>query len=309
MSVVVVPPASAGEFSTTSLTLPARGAFYYPWYPETWTVNGAHVFYHPTLGYYSSSDAAVVDAHIRALDYAHVNVAIASWWGVNTQKESQRTPLLLDRTLALRSPLRWALYYEKESIANPTVAELQSDLAYIRANYTSRAGYAYVNGEPLIFVYNSNDTTCEVASRWDAAAAGWYVVLKLFSGFTNCTSPPDSWHQYAPASPALKSGNSYVISPGFWRADEATPRLGRDLNRWRQNIRDMVASNLPWQLITTFNEWGEGTAVEAASEWASSSGYGQYVDALHEIGQVPTAVTVGRARAARARAGAVGRRP
>jgi hypothetical protein len=30
----------------------------------------------------------------------------------------------------------------------------------------------------------------------------------------------------------------------------------------------MIASQEPWQLITTFNEWGEGTSVELASEWS-----------------------------------------
>ena len=43
----------------------------------------------------------------------------------------------------------------------------------------------------------------------------------------------------------------------------------------------MVASREQWQLVTTFNEWGEGTAVEGATEWQSSSGYGAYLDALH----------------------------
>jgi hypothetical protein len=38
-----------------------------------------------------------------------------------------------------------------------------------------------------------------------------------------------------------------------------------------------------FQLITTFNEWGEGTAVESASEWATSSGYGTYLDILHGL--------------------------
>ena len=46
----------------------------------------------------------------------------------------------------------------------------------------------------------------------------------------------------------------------------------------------MVASNEPWQLVTTFNEWGEGTIVESAQEWATASGYGQYLDALHDNG-------------------------
>ena len=46
----------------------------------------------------------------------------------------------------------------------------------------------------------------------------------------------------------------------------------------------MVASNKSWQLITTFNEWGEGTAVESANEWQSASGFGSYLDALHNNG-------------------------
>src|SRR5205823_5375155 len=58
----------------------------------------------------------------------------------------------------------------------------------------------------------------------------------------------------------------------------------RDTTRFAQNVSDMVASNAPWQLVTSFNEWGEGTAVESATQWASSSGYGSYLDILHQNG-------------------------
>jgi hypothetical protein len=44
----------------------------------------------------------------------------------------------------------------------------------------------------------------------------------------------------------------------------------------------MLTSNARFQLVTTFNEWGEGTAVESALEWASPSGFGAYLDVLHE---------------------------
>ena len=47
----------------------------------------------------------------------------------------------------------------------------------------------------------------------------------------------------------------------------------------------MVASGARWQLVTSFNEWGEGTAVESAAEWASASGWGSYLDALHDNGR------------------------
>jgi hypothetical protein len=45
----------------------------------------------------------------------------------------------------------------------------------------------------------------------------------------------------------------------------------------------MVASRARFQLVTTFNEWGEGTAVESARQWQSVSGDGSYLDTLHAV--------------------------
>jgi hypothetical protein len=271
-----------------------RGAFYYPWYPATWTVNGAHVAYHPLLGYYSSSDQSVVDRHIQWLNYANVDVAIASWFGPGSQSEATRIPLLLSRTVP---PLKWSLYYECEGNPpqgsscqsggpNPSVAAIKSDLAYAGA-YASSPSFMRINGKPLIFVWSAGDAACEVADRWKQAAPNWYVVLKLSSGYKNCSVQPDGWHQYAPSSPTQHhSGSSFSISPGFQRADGGGNTLARDTHRFRQGVKDMVASGEPWQLVTTFNEWGEGTAVEPAQEWSSPSGYGQYLDALHSLSTI-----------------------
>ena len=59
------------------------------------------------------------------------------------------------------------------------------------------------------------------------------------------------------------------------------PRLARDPVRWAQNVASMRASNANFELMTTFNEWGEGTAVESATEWSTTSGQGTYLDLLH----------------------------
>lgn len=276
------------EPPNSDVTLPARGAFYYPWYPQTWSVNGDHVFYHPDLGYYSSDSQSVVDQHIKMMDYGKIDVAIFSWWGKHAQNEQFRVPLLLNRTKALGSHLKWAAYHEKEGFADhdTSVEALKADLNYLKANYTSHETYAHVNGKPVIFVYNANDGSCEVVDRWARASNGqWYVVLKVFGGFKECAGRVDSWHQYGPGSAAQEhSGYSYVISPGFWRADQSSPMLPRDPDRWYRNVRDMVASGQPWQLVTTFNEWGEGTAIEPAAEWKSGNGYGVYLNALHSDG-------------------------
>jgi hypothetical protein len=266
-----------------------RGAFYYPWYPETWTVGGAHVAYHPQLGYYSSSTPSVVDRHVRALNYASVDVGIASWFGPGSHSEAFRIPLLLRRTVG---HLKWALYYECEGNPtrrsscrsggpNPTVEAIRNDLAYASI-YASSHAYMRVNGRPLIFVWSPGDAACEVASRWKQAAPNWFVVLKLSTGFKLCSDQPDGWHQYAPStSTQHHAGYYYSISPGFRRADGAGAVLPRKVRRWRRQVQQMVASREQWQLVTTFNEWGEGTAVEPAAEWRSASGYGKYLDALH----------------------------
>jgi hypothetical protein len=279
--------ATAGR-QAGELTFPVRAAFYQPYYPEGWMVSGTHVFYNPTLGYYDSADVAAVDEHIRALEYGGIDAAIAAWSGPNTHKEAARLRLLLDRTKALGSNLKWSLYYEKEAASDPSVDELRADLAYIKANYADRAEYAHVAGKPVLFVYNSGDLNCDVANRWKQAAGDrWYLVLKVVPGYTGCSAQPDAWHQYAPSSGTQVIDKSFAISPGFWRANEPAPRLARDEAEWRARVRQMVASGKPWQLVTTFNQWGQGTAVESAREWQSPSGRGSYLDALHTDGAEP----------------------
>ena len=106
-----------------------------------------------------------------------------------------------------------------------------------------------------------------MVDRWIQARAqsgvNFYLVLKLFSGYTSCASQPDSWHEYAPA---VRSGNysSYAsfISPGFWKVGDTTARLARNLADFDTAATAMVNANTKWKLVQTWNEWGEGTSIE-----------------------------------------------
>jgi hypothetical protein len=270
-------------------SFPVRGAFFYPWFPEAWSQRGMNPFthYHPSLSFYDSSSTGVIRNQVQAMQYAKIDVGIASWWGQGTKTDA-RVPALLSTTGAMNSSFRWSVYYEAEGQGDPSVAQLTSDLAYIRDHYGSDPSYHRVNRRFVVFVYADPADTCAMVDRWNQANAliDAYVVLKVFAGYRNCLSQPAGWHQYAPAiGEDSQSGQSFTISPGFWLADDATARLARDLTRWTTNVKDMVASKAPFQLVTTFDEWGEGTSVESASEWASGSGYGAYLDALHNDGQ------------------------
>lgn len=263
---------------------PIRAAFYYPWFPEAWNQQGYNPFtyYHPSLGFYESSDPSVIRKHIASMRYGHIEAGISSWWGQGS-KEDLRFPLLLQG--ARRTNFKWAVYYETEGYSNPTVEQIRNDLAYIGKRYGNDPNYLRIDGRFVVFVYNADDTDCGVADRWKQAnTVGAYIVLKVFGGYRDCPSQPDGWHQYGPAvAEDSQAPYSFTISPGFWKRGEPYPRLYRDPVRWEQNIRDMVASRARFQMITTFNEWGEGTAVESAHEWSTPSGYGTYLDALHRI--------------------------
>ena len=247
---------------------PIRAAFYYPWYPETW---GSGTHYNPTLGLYDSYSDYVIATHTKEMQDAGLYAGISSWWGQGTPTDTRCTDLL-----AGAGTFKWTLYYEPEGTSNPTSAQIDSDLTYIASKYASNPAYLHVNGKPVLFVYGGAET-CSMTDRWKTGNAGrFYLVEKVFAGYAACASQPDSWHQYGPAvAEDHQAGYSFTISPGFWKTGEAAPRLARDINRWKTNVADMKASGEPWQLVTTFNEWGEGTQIEPSNELGTA-----YLDAL-----------------------------
>ncbi len=263
-----------------------RAAFYYPWFPAAWNQQGMSPFthYHPTLGLYDGAATTVIAQHMKWLADAGVNAAIASWWGPGSNTDL-KIPTILSTLHSIGSPVRLSLYYE---VGNglPAASTVASDLGYIYSHYASDPSFLRVNGKPVLFVYNGGTgASCTAASTLRAASAGrFYLDLKVFSGYKTCSDQPDSWHQYGPASAeSWQKGYSFTISPGFYKANETTPRLARDPARWEQNVKDMIASGERWQLIATFNEWGEGTSVEPATEWSSTSGLGTYLDTVKRV--------------------------
>ena len=264
---------------------PIRAAFYYPWFPETWgnKASAPASQYTPALGFYRSGSAAVIRRHIRSMRYARIDAGITSWWG-RQHRTDGRLPKLL--AAAKKTRFRWSVYHEQEGSRDPSVDELARDLRYLEKRYFAHRAYLRIGGRPVVFVYSADDTSCAVVERWRQANEGVnaYLVLKVFPGFEACESQPDAWHQYGPASAVASfAPDSFSISPGFWKDDEARPRLKRKLRRWKKIIKQMVRSQARFQLITTFNEWGEGTAIEKARQWSGRSRHGAYLEALRRV--------------------------
>jgi hypothetical protein len=257
---------------------PIAAAFFYPWFPSAWNQAGVYPYtnYTPSLGLYDSQDDAVIDEQLRLAAGAHIEAFISSWWGQGHHTDAAFEHIL-GRSERLDSPyrnLRWAIYYEDESQGDPAVSQIVTDLQYLASNYFQHSGYLKVNGSPVVFVYANAADACGMADRWVQAKTQFggnvYIVLKVFSGYRNCASQPDSWHQYAPAM-AYDSQLPYsvTVSPGFWKVGEQ-PRLVRDSARFESDVQRMAVSGAFWQLVTAWNEWGEGTSVEPATEFGTT---------------------------------------
>jgi acid phosphatase type 7 len=276
-------PPPAGGTVDWQPTAPIRAAFYYPWFPQAWRQQGKDPFAvdQPSAGYYDSSSPETIAGHIDAMRHGGIQAGISSWWGRGTPTDL-RLPRLLEG--AAGKPFRWSVYHEGEGQGDPSVTELTADLTYLSDRYGKDPSYLRIDGRFVVFVYGDAET-CDTVNRWrQANTVGAYVILKVFSGHRNCPAHPDGWHQYGPAvASSSHLPYSVTVSPGFHKATEPAPRLARDLGRWQRDVEAMAASKAQFHLITTFNEWGEGTAVESSTSWSSSSGYGQYLDVLHRV--------------------------
>ncbi|MFC1440620.1 sigma-70 family RNA polymerase sigma factor [Streptacidiphilus sp. N1-10] len=271
-------PAAPKPAAVDNTALPVRAAFYYPWYPENFS--GAGSQYTPSAGKYSVDVPATVDRQIEDMQYGGLQAGISSWWGAG-KREDKRLPLLLSEGAKLG--FSWTVYYEQEAYGDPSVTAIRSDLQYLRT-YSDQKAWLHIDGKPVIFVYASGTDGCGMATRWAQAnqGEGYYVVLKVFGGYLGCADQPQGWHQYADVLDVQK-GFSAILSPGFWKNDAKTPAVPRDLARFRNDATTVATSGAPFQLVVTYNEWGEGTAVESATAWSSASGHGAYMDILHQV--------------------------
>lgn len=259
---------------------PIAAGFFYPWYPSHWTENDVYPYtnYTPSLGHYSSTDSSTVAQQLELAERAHLDAFISSWWepGETTDVSLQH---ILSQTASSGSPIKWATYYEREGYESPGVAHIASDLQYMNYYLFSSPAYLFVDGKPVVFAYGEGTDDCTTVDRWldaqEQSGIDAYVVLKVFEGYTDCPSQPESWHQYSPTSHFdYQPTHSASVSPGFWKSGQG-PALERDAFNFEYAVQWMAVTDTTWRLITTWNEWAEGTAVEPALEYGDT-----YIDIL-----------------------------
>ena len=276
----------------SDLQFPVRGAFYEPTFDSSgfeWQdANGNLPWHYPSLGYYSSSDPAVVTEHIEALEYGNIELGIASWFGSGTNFDRSRITMLLDETNKQDANLKWTISYEVEQNRGAlSTEEIESDLRYLNTYFSGHKSWARIDGKPVIFVNSELD--CEATERWMSGAADdWYVVMKFFDRYDRCEFQPDSWYNneinIENGGVDVEEGFYYHIAPGHWVKGGRRPELERlRPGDWCQSVLAMEESTSEqWHLISSFNDSDQGSSIQPSLDWRSETEHGYFLDCLHD---------------------------
>ena len=245
---------------------------------------------HPTIGLYDSNDPLVIAGHLKLANQAGIDAFIATWWGQGdfTDKAFKSA---LDVADKMESTTKLTIYYEIVPDKDPQKAV--EDLLYVLENYGDRESFFKVNGVPVVFIYGRAMGQLS-AKQWSEVVAAVKkerpaAFIADTDGRTKPNKPDfDGFHFYNPVG-RVKHGtdmrsfySEYVeeyrapgktvcltIIPGY--DDTHVREPGTAVSRengelYSRSWSDAVAARPDWILITSWNEWHEGSEIEPSVE-------------------------------------------
>jgi hypothetical protein len=246
-----------------------HAAFYETSFPEAWSTPGATgTGYVPSIGQYDQSDPAVLASQLEAMEYAKLDAALAAWNGPGTASDT-RVASLLDQSAT--TSVKVAVWYRAEEGADPATDAIATDLDQVATRFASQPSYLTIAGKPAVFVQTGPLDDCSVLQRWSAANTfGFHLVFRTIPGYAQCADQPDGWFGYSPnARTEHVPGFSYTISPGFWEPGATQALLDIPAwTDWADTVQQMVDSNEPLQLVSSWNDWVHGSSIESSPSWS-----------------------------------------
>jgi hypothetical protein len=277
-------------------------AFYYGWYANP-DVSGrwAHwpegIAHEPLIGRYDCHDPKIVQRQFEQAKSAGITGLIVSWWRPGDFQE-QGMPLLL--ATAERVGLKISIYYEAaKPRKSPTHEATEDDLLDILNRYAKHDAWLRADGKPVVFVYARALNELHL-SGWEQVitqvnrryAGGVCFVAdeisnaasKLFDGIHSynptgqtANKSVDEIRAWARATypkwvaTAGKRISCVTVIPGYddTKLNRPGPRPTTDRHggeTYRVLWQEAVAAQPDWILITSWNEWHEGSEIEPSKE-------------------------------------------
>ncbi len=253
--------------------------------------------HYPAQGAYDSNDPSVIDRQIDQAKAHGLTGFIATWWGQG-KYEDKAFPIVLGRAEAKN--FKVTVYWETApGKGKAQIDHAVDDLVYLLTRYGKSKAFIKVNGRPVIFVYGRVMGEVPAAS-WPSiikethAKAGDFLLIAdgyresyatQFDGvheYNNCGSvkgkDPGELRAWAAAhyANAVSLGRKrsriscVTIIPGYDDTKIRKPGLKaerQDGTVYRVLWEEAIKARPDWVLITSWNEWHEGSEIEPSLEF------------------------------------------
>ncbi len=293
---LVTPPAISAQEPAPVL------AFYYAWFDQnTWTSGQSADL---PAQHYSSADRATIERHVAQAQSAGIDALVQSWLGPQVENNQTETNFRTLLDVAQSKGFKAAVDFETTSIFLSDAGAVTNALAALLSTHTRHPAYLRYQGKPVIFFWRqqrfSVDEWAAIRNQVDPDHNTAWIAEGVDIAYQAVF---DGHHLYSiawadsPAAQLSKWGNrvrNYEAENQVSRLWVATAMPGYDDTRlprddafavprrngdyYRESWKGAVASAPEMVIITSFNEWPEGTHIEP------SAGYGNlYLDLTREF--------------------------
>ena len=250
---------------------------------------------YPKLGAYDSHDPKLIEKHTTLAKMAGIDGLISSWWGRGTFEDQAVKPLLEG---CRKAGMTLTVYYEK--LPEPATVETASgDLLDILNRYGNHPAWLKVEGRPVIFIYSRavnklglrgwanviqsvnrgyEGGAIFIGDRIGAGAArvfdGIHTYITAGSLQGKDAAEVRKWckqtfPQWVETAESLGRISTVTVIPGYDDTKNRTP--GLKVNRmngeiYRAQWEEAMGAGPDWILITSWNEWHEGSEIEPSLE-------------------------------------------
>ena len=251
---------------------------------------------YPLDGPYDSLDPALIKRQLADLRTAQIDTSVISWWGIGDYSDRVLDALV---TAADEGPAhKVTIYYETPMLGwrakdkSPADVAL-ADMRYLLGKHGSRTCWLKAGGRPVIVIYVLDTQPLEVwrAAREGLQAAGFDPFFLGDSFKLETLAVMDGLHTYNPVGRLVRGedlGATYravaegvhgagklfaaTVLPGYDDRKIRTPGLCLPRENggcYDRTWRAALSSQPEWILVTSWNEWFEGSEIEPSLEFGS----------------------------------------